>query len=343
MTIPALRAADPDDIDGLLDLARRGGAGITSLPPHADHLTARLERSEIAFGRAPARPGGEEYLFVADDGGGRLTATATVTSRVGGFDPFYTYEIRAERVTHPPLGVDRAINVLHLKRDHKGPSELCGLVVDPELRGRGLGRLASLGRLLYVAAHPERFADRTIAEIRGFQDAAGDSPFWDAVGRVFLSPSGFAEADMLTGLGEKDFVADLMPRHPIYVDLLSPEVRGIIGRPHREAVPAMRLLCGEGFAPAREVDIFDAGPILECPTAAIRCVRDAERMILACIEEPAGGVPHLIATLRAPFRAIRSEALVDDRGITLTREAAARLGVEPGDELMAIADGRPGG
>lgn len=339
MTIPLLRQAREEDLADLLDLSRRGGAGITSLPPDAEHLSGRLQRSAIAFARATARPGGEEYVFAAEDERGRLVATAAVMSRVGGFDPFYTYEVRAERVTHPPLGVDRTFDVLHLRRDHKGPSELCGLVVDPGLRGRGIGRLASLGRLLFVAAHPERFAERTIAEIRGFQDEAGRSPFWDAVGRVFLAPNGFEEADMLTGLGEKDFVADLMPRHPIYLDLLGAEVQEVIGRPHREAEPAMHLLTAQGFAPAREVDIFDAGPILECATASIRCVRSATRVPLARVEEPAGAVAHLVAAPGPPFRAVRCVARIDGRGLVLPAGAAARLAVEPGEELVVAAAG----
>lgn len=338
MTLPLLRAAGPDDLEGLLDLARRGGVGITSLPPHAEHLADRLHRSALAFERPPGRPGGEEYLFVVEDGDGRLAATAAIMSRVGGFDPFYTYEVRGERVTHPPLGVDRTIEVLHLKRDHKGPSELCGLVVDPARRGHGLGALASLGRLLFVAAHPEGFADRTVAEIRGFQDDAGNSPFWEAVGRVFLSPSDFAEADMLTGLGEKGFVEDLMPRYPIYLDLLAPAVRSVIGRPHRDAEPAMRMLSAEGFAPSHEVDIFDAGPILECATAAIRSVSRARRTELTSVGEVAHGVRCLIAAPGAPFRVVRVRALVSPDGVALAADAAARLGVNPGDDLIVVAD-----
>jgi arginine N-succinyltransferase len=280
---------------------------------------------------------------VVEDPDGTLVGTSAVAARVGGFDPFFTYELRAERVVHPPLGVDRVIQVLHLLREHKGPSELHGLVVDPSRRGRGLGRLASLGRLAFVAAHPARFAESTIAEIRGYQDAEGRSPFWDAVGRVFFAPADFADADLLTGLGEKDFVNDLMPRHPIYLDLLPAPVREAIGRPHAAALPAVRLLEGEGFARTRGVDIFDAGPILECPTAAIRTVRKARR---ARAGRVGGGgpeeVPAIVATPGpAGFRAVRCRVLLDDGGdVLLDRDSAARLGVEAGAELVVAEDPR---
>lgn len=333
MTPPRLRAANEDDLEGLVALARRAGAGVTSLPPEPAHIAERLRRSSAAFAHAPAHPGGEEYLFVVEDEH-EVVATSAVVARVGGFDPFYTYEIRAERVTHAPLGVDRTIDVLHLKRDHKGPSELCGLVVDPDRRGRGLGRLASLGRLMYVAAHPGRFAERTVAEIRGFQDAEGRSPFWEAVGRVFLSPRAFADADMLTGLGEKDFIADLMPSHPIYLDLLSPAVREVIGRPHRDAEGALHLLREQGFVPAREVDIFDAGPIVECPTTEIRIVRTARRARLGAIRPPRVGEPCLVAVAGPPFRALYADVELVDGSVAIDPEAAQALDARPGAELL---------
>jgi arginine N-succinyltransferase len=277
-----------------------------------------------------------------EDADGALVATSAVAARVGGFDPFFTYELRDERVAHPPLGVDRTIRVLHLLREHKGPSELHGLVVDPSRRGQGLGRLASLGRLAFVAAHPARFAERTIAEVRGYQDATGHSPFWDAVGRVFFAPADFAEADLLTGLGEKDFVTDLMPRHPIYLDLMPAAVRDAIGRPHTDALPAVRLLEGEGFAPAREVDIFDAGPILECATAAIRSVREARRLRVDRVREPGGGATAIVAAPGpAGFRVVRAGVAYDDAGgAILAPAAAARLGAEPGGEVVVVEDPR---
>ncbi len=95
-------------------------------------------------------------------------------------------------------------------------------------------------------------------------------------------------------------MTDLMPRHPIYLDLLPPAVRDAIGRPHAAAVPAMRLLRAEGFAPAREVDIFDAGPILECATAAIRSVREARRRRVGRPTAPPGDGATAIVAIPEP-------------------------------------------
>ncbi|HRC08293.1 MAG TPA: arginine N-succinyltransferase [Miltoncostaeales bacterium] len=335
MSIPRLRAARLGDLDAIVELARTAGAGLTTLPPDRAFLAERIERSESAFGRRPSHPGAEEYLFVVDDGG-RIVGSSALLARVGGFDPFYTYEIRSERITHPPLGVDRTLDVLHLKRDHKGPSELCGLVVTPDRRGTGIGWLASVGRFMFVAAFPERFAERMIAEIRGFQDADGRSPFWDGVASQFFAPNAFAEMDTLSGLGEKDFIADLMPAHPIYLDLLAEDVRAAIGTAHRDAGGALQLLRSQGFVPAAEVDIFDAGPIVECATSQIATVRHARRVTVDRTDGPAGEIPCLIANPTPDFRAVATTAAIDGDHVAIDDATASALEVEPGAQVMIV-------
>jgi arginine N-succinyltransferase len=307
VSIPRLRAARLGDLDAIVELARTAGAGLTTLPPDRAFLAERIERSESAFGRRPSHPGAEEYLFVVDDGG-RIVGSSALLARVGGFDPFYTYEIRSERITHPPLGVDRTLDVLHLKRDHKGPSELCGLVVTPDRRGTGIGWLASVGRFMFVAAFPERFAERMIAEIRGFQDADGRSPFWDGVASQFFAPNAFAEMDTLSGLGEKDFIAD----------------------------GALQLLRSQGFVPAAEVDIFDAGPIVECATSQIATVRHARRVTVDRTDGPAGEIPCLIANPTPDFRAVATTAAIDGDHVAIDDATASALEVEPGAQVMIV-------
>ena len=79
----------------------------------------------------------------------------------------------------------------------------------------------------------------------------------------------------------------------------------------------MRLLEAEGFAPAREVDIFDAGPILECATAAIRSVRDARALRVGRVGRPRPA-PARTAIVAIPeparFRAVRCRVAGDGDG-----------------------------
>jgi arginine/ornithine succinyltransferase subunit-like protein len=56
--------------------------------------------------------------------------------------------------------------------------------------------------------------------MRGVIDETGYSPFWESLGKRFFSME-FARADYLCGTGQKAFIAELMPKHPIYTDFLS--------------------------------------------------------------------------------------------------------------------------
>ena len=67
-----------------------------------------------------------------------------------------------------------------------------------------------------MAEFRERFADRVIAEMRGVSDEKGNSPFWQWLEEHFFSVD-FPTADYLTGIGQKVFIAELMPKYPIYV------------------------------------------------------------------------------------------------------------------------------
>ena len=71
----------------------------------------------------------------------------------------------------------------------------------------------------------------------------------------------------------KKFIADLMPRHPIYVTLLPAEAQRVIGQVHESSKPALKNLEAEGFRFNGMVDIFDAGPCVGCARDQIRTVR----------------------------------------------------------------------
>lgn len=89
-----------------------------------------------------------------------------------------------------------------------GNSLLTSFYVVPELVGSAWSELNSRGRLLFVANHPERFADSVVTEIVGYSDENGDSPFWDAIGRNFFDLN-YAAAERLCGLKSRTFLAEL--------------------------------------------------------------------------------------------------------------------------------------
>jgi arginine N-succinyltransferase len=331
-----LRPIRESDLPGLAALARATGGGLTTLPPDERVLAERIDDSLRAFRPRVRQPGGEYYLFALED-----TATAEVigvsgiAARVGGFDPWYSYEIRTEHLVHAPLGISRDIQVLHLKTEHRGPSELCSLFLRADRRRGGAGRLLSLGRFLFVASHPQRFTSTIIAEMRGYIDQTGRSPFWEAVGRKFFEFD-FYRADVLSGLGEKAFIADLMPRHPVYLMLLPDDVQAVIGRVHHDTEPALLLLLSEGFAHTSEIDIFDAGPLVRASVDEIRTIRQSRVATIrhAAAEIPPANAAHLLATTALTLRACTSPVeLHDDGAVSINAETADALGVTAGETL----------
>jgi arginine N-succinyltransferase len=264
-----LRPVATDDLEGIHQLARDGGKTLTTLPDDAAFLERRIARSVHAFYPEVQEPGGEAYTFVLESlRDRRLLGISGAYARTGGFDPFYTYRRVRERNSYPPLGIEQSIERLECTTWHKGPSELGSLYLEPSVRGGGVGKLASLGRLLFMSRFPERFEAEVIAEIRGWQDPSGQSPFWEAVIRPFFGAA-FEKMDAVSGTGDKEFIGALLPKYPIYFDLLPAAIREVIGRPHDLARPAMEMLLRAGFKPTEFVDVFDAGPMISAPLASL--------------------------------------------------------------------------
>lgn len=334
--LPHVRPIRESDLAGLLELVRSNPDRLTTLPEDPAYLEDRIHHSLRSFYPKIAQPGGECYTFVLDDGQGRLLGTAAVTARVGGFDPFYSFEIRREKFTYPPFGVETETGVLHLKRSHKGPSEIGSLFLHPDCRGRGFGRLLSLSRFLFMGAFPNRFDKEVIAEIRGWVGTNGQPPFWESVARPFFHCD-FGQADRSSALGNKSFIEALMPRHPLYIFLLPAEARQAIGRVHPHAEPASHLLKQEGFRETDEVDIFDAGPTLTARLRQIRTVRSSQTASLLRLDRPSADTsPQLLSNRQLDFRAVLAPLAVEAAGATLDPETALALQIQPGDSFTHV-------
>jgi arginine N-succinyltransferase len=269
-----VRPASIADLDGVLELARNAGPGLTNLPADREGLRIRLERSDASFAKLLTGPDDELYIFVLQEAvSGRIGGTAMMFARIGVKRPFYSYKItRLSQYSHQ---LDRIVttDVLNLVNDFAGASEVGGLFLLPELRTAGLGALLARSRYLFMALHRERVADIVLTELRGYQEPEGISPFFDSLTKRFFDLE-FSEADRFYALNGNQFIADLMPKYPIYTKLLSPEAQAVIGRPHRSGMAAMRMLEEEGFRYDGYVDLFDAGPTLQCPVDALRTIRN---------------------------------------------------------------------
>lgn len=322
------------DLPALLHLARMTGSGFTNLPDDADELQARLDWSCESFARAEGPPDNELYILVLrDSDSGDIGGTGMVFSRVGAEWPFYSYKL--SQMSQASRELDRVVplSLLNLVTDHDGASEVGGLFLHPDRRAGGLGKLLARSRYLFIAQHRARFAERMIAELRGVSDEAGNSPFWDAIGRKFFGMS-FPQADAFNAKHGSQFIADLMPRQPIYTALLPDDAQAVIGQPHPKGRGALAMLEREGFVQDNYLDIFDGGPTVVARTDQIETVRAAQRGRLSGVDLDAGAAALVAAGLLTDFRAFLSPLNASATRLPGDVAAAARLGV--GDEILHV-------
>jgi arginine N-succinyltransferase len=337
-----IRPAKIDDLQPIYEMAKRTGGGFTNLPPDRKALTAKLERSVAGFDRIGDDVADDLYVFVLQNTAtGEVRGTCQIFGNVGQKWPFYSYRIGALTQHSEELGRTFRADILNLSTDLEGTTEVGGLFLHPGERAGGLGLLIARSRYLFIRNHRERFADRTIAELRGVIDEAGGSPFWDGVAGRFFGMS-FQEADEFNAKFGNQFIADLMPKHPVYIAMLPDSAKSVIGVPHPSGRAAMRMLENEGFAWENYVDIFDGGPTMTARTDQIRSIREAQDVpvveISANLGEILGGDKMLVTTGRLHgFKAAYGWTLKRDGGVVLDEVSAATLGLSVGDQITYVA------
>jgi len=330
-----------EDLDALLQMARTAGAGFTSLPPDRDYLRHKIEVSLRSFDREVVKPGHERYLFVLEDTrSGAIGGCCAIEAACGLDEPFYNYHVGLTVHALRELSVYNPIPTLYLSNDYTGCSVLCSLYLSPAARGAGAGRLLSKCRFAFMAQFPQRFAAKVIAEMRGVSDESGRSPFWEGLGRHFFSVD-YDRAEHIVGAGNKAFIAELMPKHPIYANLLPTEARIVMGQVHPQTRAALHLLEQEGFRHQGYIDIFDGGPTVEAPLLEIRSIRKslllAARPQAESVAAPAPAATVLVSNLKlGEFRCALSDAAPEADQLPLSLSLARALHLAPGDPVRAV-------
>ena len=333
MIVRPVRSAD---LPALYQLARTTGAGLTTLPANEERLAHRVSWAEKAFSGDAARADAD-YLFVLEDDNGEVVGISAVAGAVGLREPWYNYRVGLTVSASQELNIHRQIPTLFLANDLTGNSELCSLFLRSDQRSGLNGRLLSKARFLFIAEFRELFGDKVIAEMRGMSDEQGRSPFWESLGRHFFKME-FSQADYLTGVGNKAFIAELMPKFPLYTCFLSEDARSIIGRVHADTEPALAMLKAEGFSYQGYVDIFDAGPAIEAETAKIRAVNDSQVLVLA-IGTPGDDAPQFLIhnRKREDCRITAAAARMAAGTLVVDGPTAKRLQLSAGDQVRAVA------
>jgi len=335
-----IRPIQNSDYDALHRIAVESGHGFTSLPVNEKLLKNRISHAEVSFKSSVTEPGKEGYLFVMEDTEtGAVVGTSGIEAAVGLDDAFYHYHLGKVVHSSRELNIYNTVETLSLCNDYTGASEICTLFLSESHRKNSNGRFLSRVRFLFMAEHTERFAETVIAEMRGVSDEDGSSPFWKWLEEHFFSLD-FPTADYLTGIGKKVFIAELMPKYPIYVNLLSPEAQQVINKVHPKTVPALRLLEAEGFSRRGYVDIFDGGPTVETQTALVKTVCQSQQCQVL-IGEVATDNNYIICNRKvAGFRATQAAVLLRETAnqVVVSQAVADALMVNEGDWVRLISN-----
>lgn len=323
------------DLDGIYQLAKQAGIGVTTLPAEKETLHAKIDLSLKTFAQKTRSQKDQVYFFVLEDlTHHKIVGTSAIDACAGGELPFYSYKlVNLMQVSHS-LELQFNHPVLHLSNDYQSKTEICTLFLAPDYRKHGNGLLLSRGRFLFMAQFPQFFSDLVFAEMRGVSNLQGQSPFWQSLGQHFFGMT-FADADRLTAVTNKQFIADLMPHHPIYVELLSVAAQRVIGKPHQDTKPALSMLEREGFVNKGYVDIFDAGPTIESSLSQIRTVRESE--ILRVNELSSDNhlsERYLMCNMKKDFRVVIASLQKNHlRQVTIHADIAKALELKVGDEI----------
>jgi arginine N-succinyltransferase len=314
-----VRPAGPADFDDLYELAVRSGRGFTSLPEHEPTLRERLRISELSFnGELPAQDCWFT-LMLEDETEGDVLGVSGIHAAVGVQRPFFSFRV---------VTLAQSSNIIGLRFDHRalvlvnectGWTEVGSLFLKPERRHGGAGRLLAQSRYMLIGAEPQRFAEQVLAELRGWFDKDDHAPFWEHVSSKFFRLP-FDEADRMSASTDGQFILDLAPRHPIYLELLPAVACDAVGRVHEEGAAAQAMLVSEG-------------PTVSCVRDDIRTVRDALHRRLRIGEPETGRVSLLSTNAVSGFRAVRARAELADEHVIVEAETAAALRLAPGDPV----------
>ena len=381
-----IRCARASDLDGLLELSGMLPPGMTSMPFDRDAWVKKLEQVEASLQEPPPADREAMYLLVLEDneggaggeggkggaggkrgksGSNNIAGCAGIVAGVGLTQPFYSYKISIDMKASKEAGIRRISSLLNLVNDFTGQTELISLYLMKQHRRGRNGQFLSRSRFLFMSDFPQRFSDTVFAEIRGWLDKKGDSPFWRHLGGKFFQLP-FAEADFISAVNGSNFITELMPPFPVYLELLADEAKAIIGKPHDDAMPAMKLLEKEGFRYEDTIDIFDGGPVMQCRRNEIASIKSTRartvESLLDTIEmddEPKRGKKRkaesgtqsgeaalsghkafcILSNRRlADYRLVLGPIIYQgEEGITLRHQDAETLGIGIGDSVMTLA------
>ncbi len=332
-----IRQARPDDASILLKLAQM--VHFINLPADPEIIGDKIRRSQMSFEGSMTELTRAVYMFaIEDDTTGNLLGTSQIIPQIGTPEAPNTYfKVRSRTMYADDLQQGMTHTTLQLGSIDDGPTEVGGLILAPSYRGHPakLGRTLSLIRFHYIGLHRERFRDDLLAEMMARLTPEGTNAFWEHLGRRFINLT-YTEADRLSSRS-KAFILKLMPTEEIYVTILPPEARMLIGKVGKDTEPAKAMLERMGFKYEDHIDPFDGGPHLHARTSDVSIVRETKRIKLgaACTRSRAKGEALVSFEGEDGFRAVATGVMLsgDGKTVRLPRDEMKAIGAAPGERV----------
>lgn len=269
-----LRSVQPHDLKDLYKLSNI--MIFINLPPDEELISNKIESSMRSFKNPSSDLSENYYIFVLEDSETSEILGVSMIHAQHGTDaePHFYLTVGQEAKFSQTINTGFVHGTLKLGLDSNGPTEIGGLILNPDYRGHKekLGKQLSYVRFLFMANSPERFKSMIHSELMPPLDRHGNSPLWEAVGRRFLNMN-YHEADVLSR-NNKEFILSLFPSENIYQTLLPMEARESIGKVGKETEPVKKMLESIGFKYTYEVDPFDGGPHYRCPLKDIKPIKE---------------------------------------------------------------------
>jgi arginine N-succinyltransferase len=335
-----LRDAQKSDLESLAALAKV--LNTVNLPYDERALAEIIDESVRSFAGKIRDPLLRRYVFVAEEPRTRrIVGTSMVIAQHGTRESPCTFFDVSER-EHYSSTLDRHFKhqVLSIGYHFDGPTEIGGLVVDPDDRGseEKPGKQLAFVRFLYLAMFRDRFRETVLAELMPPLSRDGRSLFWEAFGKRFTDLD-YQEADKRSR-ENKEFIQQLFPPVDVYATLFSPQVQSMLGKVGKETEPVRGMLEKIGFRYVSRIDPFDGGPHYEAKLADISLVRAHRRAKLSPEPLERDGEERLVGLTRTEgrvrFHAVRTQARLDGDTVRIPLRARELLEAEPGDRLHLV-------
>jgi len=333
-----IRSVKEDDLEELYRLANM--VYFINLPADREILKEKIRRSIESFSGVIEDKFKRHYIFVLENLEDRsILGTSTVISRHGSpEEPHMYFELKQVQKYSETIHSGIIHKVLRLKFEDDGPTEIGGLVVNPNYRNHKakLGRQLSFARFLFMKMKRRWFKNYILSELMPPLTENGESILWEALGRKFTNLS-YPEADVLSRKN-KEFVTSLFPRGDIYTCLLPGEVRDAIGKVGAATEPVKHMLEKIGFHWREHIDPFDGGPHYWAETDKVTLIQATKKYSVGrdVLKKKSKDVGLVGAMAGTDFNGMQSSYEISRNRILLPKQTLETLNLSSSDSVYLM-------